>query len=78
MIHERPRCMGCGDEVSPADLIFAPPCGSTAGHDKCGSACWHPLCLMDHRERMERAAAIHVTFQQVLARMFAELLDEED
>lgn len=70
MIHTKPRCFGCATVVSSADLVFTPVCGSTSEHDECGSACWHPLCLMEWREKMEQAKAVH----SQIARAFAEFI----
>ena len=68
MIQTDPRCFECGTIVSSADLIFAPPCGSTSQHDTCGSAVWHPLCLMEYREHLEHLVAEHSRVRDALVR----------
>lgn len=78
MIHSKPRCFECGDSVSPADLIFAPVCGSTSEHDKCGSAVWHGLCLMKWRERMVLIEAQHERIQEGLREFFEDVRRQFD
>lgn len=78
MIQNKPRCFECGEVVSPADLIYAPPCGSNSVHDECGSAVWHPLCLMRFREALEMLQAEHEQTHKVLAKMFRKFFGDED
>lgn len=77
MIHSTPRCLECSEPVSPADLIFAPPCGSTSEHDRCGSAVWHPLCLMIWRERVADFKAEHRRIQMALREFFQGIFDPD-
>lgn len=49
MLHEIPRCFGCGNQVEH-DPIFVAPCD----HAECPSAVMHPLCLMEWREFREK------------------------
>lgn len=45
LIQERAICWGC-DQTIEYDPIFAAPCD----HERCSSAVWHGLCLMQWRE----------------------------
>lgn len=47
-----PRCFGCNNAVQH-DPIYEAPCG----HPEHASAVFHPLCLMEWRERREAAVA---------------------
>lgn len=78
MIHSKPRCFECGAMVSSADLVFAPLCGSTAEHDECGSAVWHPLCLMEYRESLVELRAQHEQMQTELVRFFRGVFGDDD
>lgn len=55
MIHDRPVCFDCEEPVqSLTDAVFAPP---MCDHADCGSAIFHPLCLMRWRERRDQMYA---------------------
>ncbi len=47
-LHPIPRCFQCQETVE-TDRVYAAPCD----HDTCGSAVFHPLCLMEWREHRE-------------------------
>lgn len=47
MIHSRPNCFHC-EKVVEYDPIYAPP---MCDHPDCASAIFHPLCLMEWREK---------------------------
>ena len=49
-IQDRPICFKCTETIE-TDMVFEALCG----HDRCASAVWHPLCLMEFREERERA-----------------------
>lgn len=45
---DRPVCFDCDDIIkSNAEMLFEAPCG----HASCSSAVFHPLCLMNWRDR---------------------------
>jgi hypothetical protein len=49
-LHERPICYQCDSPIEEnAEILFAAPCD----HDRCPSAVWHGLCLMQWREHRE-------------------------
>lgn len=52
MLHDRPRCWGCQEPVE-YDPLFASPCD----HERCPSAVFHGLCLMEWREYREKRIA---------------------
>lgn len=47
-MQDRPVCFECV-EVVEYDPVYEALCG----HDKCPSACFHGLCLMEFRDRRE-------------------------
>lgn len=49
MIHNRPNCFYC-KKVVEYDPIYSPP---LCDHEDCASAVFHPLCLMEWREKRE-------------------------
>lgn len=49
-VQDVPRCGSCEEPVTH-DPVFAAICGDPEH----ASLVWHPLCLMDHRENLERA-----------------------
>lgn len=74
-MQEIPRCFLCAQPVEH-DPIYEAPCG----HDDHGSAIFHPLCLMDWRERREGAVVAlnrYMTDLQEQARRFAEERESE-
>lgn len=63
-MQRRPVCFYCSTTIE-YDPIFAAPCD----HQECSSAVWHPLCLMDWRERREEAVKMFARwFQEHAAR----------
>jgi hypothetical protein len=62
---DRPICFKCR-EVIENSPIFAAPCG----HERCKSAVWHGICLMEFWEEQERADKFEVV--GVLVRRWAE------
>jgi hypothetical protein len=53
VIHHKPVCFDCDSPIeSGSDVVYAPP---MCDHADCGSACFHPLCLMRWRERRDVA-----------------------
>jgi hypothetical protein len=57
-LHGNPVCRGCHHPIE-YDAVFAPICGQKARHGDdhvtCPSSAWHGYCLMEWRERIERA-----------------------
>lgn len=49
-MQDRPICFKC-DKTIEHSPIFEAPCG----HDRCSSAVFHPVCLMEFRDRRDRA-----------------------
>jgi len=45
-MQDRPICFKCHDVIEHSP-VFEPPCG----HDRCASACFHGLCLMEWRDQ---------------------------
>jgi hypothetical protein len=46
-MQDRPVCFRCKDVIEHS-TVFEAPCG--ADHDRCPSAAFHGLCLMEWRE----------------------------
>jgi hypothetical protein len=44
-MQDRPMCFKCGEQIEHSPIYEAP-----CGHDKCRSACFHGVCLMEWRE----------------------------
>jgi len=60
-MQDRPICFQCDKAVETnAEMIFEAPCG----HDGCSSAVFHPLCLMEWRERREQIMEYVKTVRQ--------------
>ena len=47
-MQERPICFECSEAIEHSP-VFEAPCG----HDRCKSAVFHGVCLMEYRERRE-------------------------
>lgn len=47
-MQDRPVCFKCQQEIEHSP-VFEAPCG----HDRCKSAVFHALCLMEFREQRE-------------------------
>ncbi len=53
-IQPLPICFECREPIETG-VVFACPCGEAKSDDyHHASVCWHGLCLMAFRERMER------------------------
>lgn len=64
-MQDRPVCFRCDEEIKTnGEIVFEAPCG----HDKCSSAVFHGLCLMDWREHREH-------FIQNLRRRMEQLME---
>jgi len=50
VVQSLPVCYRCSERVQ--DPVFAPP---FCDHERCASAVFHGVCLMEHREHMDEA-----------------------
>ena len=60
-IQDRPVCFDCDEVIQTnAEILFEAPCG----HLSCSSAVFHPLCLMNWRDKR---SAVFERIQRIIA-----------
>ena len=66
-----PVCMVCREQIPLDEVVFQAACG----HDRCASSAFHPLCLMEWRDEVERTRnAVRESGRKVLEEHEAMLL----
>lgn len=54
-MQDQPVCFKCKERID-GDFVYEAPCG----HDRCSSAVFHPLCLMEFRDMRSQGELFEV------------------